>query len=143
MNNTELTGAFLKTNYTILPDDVFKEKAILKIGEIVDLNSILPDLEEWTFITAWNPLPEILSNEVNRKRNTDLMNELKENGFKLHLGIGISDDDKWSEDSFFIENISKEKSLYYAKKYGQIAFVHGKKNHKAELVFSSLVTLEL
>ena len=136
MNNTELTEAFLKTNYTILCDDVFKEKVILKIGEIVDFNSTIPDLKKWTFITAWNPLPEILSNELNRKRNADLMNELKENGFKLHLGIGTSEDGKWSEESFFIENISKEKSHYYAKKYGQIAFVHGKKKHKSELVFT-------
>jgi len=136
MNNTELTEAFLKTNYTILPDDVFKEKVILKIGEIVDFNSTIPDLKEWTFITAWNPLPEIFSKEVNRKRNTDLMKELKENGFKLHLGIGTSEDGKWSEESLFIENISTEKSLFYAKKYGQIAFVHGENNHKLELVFT-------
>lgn len=136
MTNTDLTEAFLKTNYTILPDDVFKDKVILKINEIVDFTSTLSDLEEWTFITAWNPLPEILSNEVNRKRNIDLMKELNENGFKLHLGIGTSEDGKWSEESFFIENMSKEKSLFYAKKYGQIAFVHGKKNHKTELVFA-------
>ena len=115
---------------------MFKEKVILKIGEIVDFNSTIPDLEEWTFITAWNPLPEIFSNEVNRKRNIDLMKELNENGFKLHLGIGTSEDGKWSEESFFIENMSREKSLFYAKKYGQIAFVHGKKKHKAELVFT-------
>ena len=136
MNNKELTAAFLNTNYTILSDDVFKEKVILKIGEIVDFNSTLSDLEEWTFITAWNPLPEILSNEVNRKRNTDLMNELKENGFKLHLGVGTSEDGEWFEESFFIEKMCREKALFYAKKFGQIAFVHGKKNHKIELVFT-------
>jgi len=76
MKNTELTTAFLNTKYTILSDDVFKEKVILKIGEIVDFNSTLPDLEEWTFITAWNPLPDILSNELNRKRNTVLLADI-------------------------------------------------------------------
>tara|TARA_B110000285_G_C14734342_1_gene427907 strand:- start:141 stop:584 length:444 start_codon:yes stop_codon:yes gene_type:complete len=136
MKNTKLTTAFLNTNYTIHSDDVFKEKVILKIGEIVDFNSTLPDLEEWTFITAWNPLPDILSNELNRKRNTALITELKENGFKSHLGIGISEDAKWFEDSFFVENMSLEKSLFYAKKFGQVAFVHGKRNQKVELVFT-------
>ena len=37
---------------------------------------------------------------------------------------------------FFVENISKEKALFYAQKFGQVAFVHGKKNQKAELVFT-------
>ena len=136
MKNTILTTAFLNTNYSILSDDVFKEKVILKIGETVDFNSTLPHLEEWTFITAWNPLPDILSNELNRKRNTALLAEINKNGFKTHLGIGTSEDGKWFEDSFFVENISKEKALFYAQKFGQVAFVHGKKNQKAELVFT-------
>jgi hypothetical protein len=32
--------------------------------------------------------------------------------------------------------MSKEKALFYAKKFGQLAFVHGVKNQKAELVFA-------
>ena len=136
MNKLELEAAFLKTNYTVLKNDIFKEEIVLKIGEKNELSSALPSLIEWAFITAWNPLPEILSNEQNKQRNTAFITELNKNGFVSHLGLGISDDGKWFEKSLFIENISKEKAMIYAKKYGQLAFVHGIKNQKAELIFT-------
>ena len=64
MDKTELVSAFLNTNYLILKNDVFKDDIVLKIGEVVDLSSSLPNIREWAFITAWNPLPEILSKEA-------------------------------------------------------------------------------
>ena len=136
MDKLELEAAFLNTNYTVLKNDIFKEEIVLKIGEKIDLSSALPSLIEWAFITAWNPLPEVLSNEQNRQRNTSFIAELNKFGFVSHLGLGISDDGKWFEESYFIENISKEKAMFYAKKYGQLAFVHGIKNQKAELIFT-------
>ena len=136
MNKLELEAAFLKTNYTVLKNDIFKEEIVWKIGEKNELSSALPSLIEWAFITAWNPLPEILSNEQNKQRNTAFITELNKNGFVSHLGLGISADGKWFEESIFIENISKAKAMFYAKKYGQLAFVHGIKNQKAELIFT-------
>lgn len=136
MDETELEAAFLTTNYTILKSAIFKEDLVLKIGEIADFSSILPSLIEWVFLTAWNPLPDVLSTEQNEQRNNALLAELTESGFETHVGVGISEDGNWSEESFLIENISKEKALFYAKKFGQRAFVHGVKNQKAELVFA-------
>lgn len=136
MNKQELEAAFLNTNYTVLKNDTFKEEIVLKIGEKIDLSSALPSLIEWAFITAWNPLPEILSNEQNKQRNTAFITELNKNGFVSHLGLGISEDGKWFEESFFIENISKEKAMFYANKFGQLAFLHGINNQKAELIFT-------
>ena len=134
--NRILKQHFLNTNYLILKNDIFKDDIVLKIGEVVDLSSSLPNIREWAFITAWNPLPEILSKEENKKRNTTFLTELRANGFESHLGRGISEDGNWFEDSFFIENLSKDKALFYAKKFGQLAFVHCSKNQKAELVFT-------
>jgi len=136
MDKEELEAAFLNTNYKILENNIFKEELVLKIGEIVDFSSSLPSLMEWAFITAWNPLPDILSDEENRKRNTAFLTELRECGFESHLGLGMSEDGNWSEDSFFIENISKKKAAFYAKKFGQLAFVHCTKDQKAELIFT-------
>ena len=136
MSKTELEAAFLNTNYTVLKNDIFREEIILKIGEKNDLSFALPSLIEWAFITAWNPLPEVLSNEQNKLRNTAFITELNTFGFVSHLGLGFSDDGKWFEESFFIENISKEKAMAYAKKYGQLAFIHGINNQKAELIFT-------
>ena len=136
MDKLELEAAFLNTNYTVLKNDIFKEEIVLKIGEKNDLSSALPSLIEWALITAWNPLPDILSNEENKQRNTAFITELNTFGFVSHLGLGISEDGKWFEESLFIENISKETAMFYAKKYGQLAFVHGINNQTAELIFT-------
>lgn len=136
MDNTELETAFLNTNYIILKNDVFLEDIVLKIGEVHDFSSTLHNLKEWVFITAWNPLPDILSKDQNEKRNAALLDQLKADGFKSHFGQGVSADGEWFEDSFFIENLSKDKALFYASKFGQVAFVHCSANEKAELVFT-------
>ena len=135
-NKKELKIAFLNTSYTIKKNKIFKEDIVLKIGEKVDFSSMLPNLKEWAFITAWNPLPNILSNEQNKQRNSLLSADLKKQGFQYHLARGISEDGKWFEDSFFIENISKRKARFYAKKFGQLAFVYCAKNATIELVFT-------
>jgi hypothetical protein len=47
-------------------------------------------IKTWAFITAWNPLPEILTKSENDIRNNQLKVQLMEEGFVFHPGIGIS-----------------------------------------------------
>lgn len=136
MTPEELDLAFKSTNYIILKNDVFPDDITLKIGVI---NEICPDksFKEWAFITAWNPLPEILSFEENVERNNALLTELTSLGYISHKGKGVSSDGQWQEESFFIENIDKLTALAISNKYGQLAFVHGVLNKDAELVYST------
>jgi hypothetical protein len=136
MTSEELDLAFKSTNYIILKNDVFPKDIILKIGNI---NEISPDesIKEWAFITAWNPLPEVLSLEENVLRNNSLLTELTSLGYRIHNGKGVSTDGQWQEESFFIENIDKISALAISNKYGQLAFVHGGLNTEAELVYST------
>lgn len=55
---------------------------------------------------------------------------------KYHLGVGISEDEKWEEDSFLIENCTEEKANELAIKYRQLAFVWGVKNKHVSLVYT-------
>ena len=136
MTTEELDLAFKSTNYIILKNNIFPNDIILKIGII---NEISPDelFKEWAFITAWNPLPEILSFEENVERNNALLTELTLLGYISHKGKGVSSDGQWQEESFFIENIDKLAALAISNKYGQLAFVHGGLNTEAELVYST------
>lgn len=135
MTKEETYKAFAETNFIVKPTK--DTSIVLKIDETTDdLQKFFPAIETWTFITAWNPLPLILSLEENRKRNEELENELKNNGLQYTLGLGISADGNWSEESFFVENISIEKANELAKKYGQLAFVFGYKNNEAALIYT-------
>ena len=136
MTPEELDLAFKSTNYIILKNDFFPNDITLNIDII---NKISPDesIKEWAFITAWNPLPEVLSLEENIVRNNLLKAELVSLGYVCHLGKGVSSDGQWHEESFFIENIDKLAALAISNKYGQLAFVHGVLNKEAELVYST------
>jgi hypothetical protein len=129
MTQLELHQAFLNTSFKVLthPNCTIKINAL--VPELSDLNS-------WAFLTAWNPSPEVLSLEENRQRNQNLEEDLKELGLTYIQGLGISEDEQWSEESFLIENCSLEKANKLAVKYKQLAFVSGKKDEVAKLIYT-------
>jgi hypothetical protein len=132
MKINEIEKAFVETQYVIqLQSDI-----VLKIGEIpAELLEKLALLETWAFITAWNPLPDILSIVENERRNEDLQQYLLDRGYTIHKGIGTSKDQSWSEESFFIENIELEDARTASAKFGQLAFVYGDRHQGNKLVF--------
>jgi hypothetical protein len=104
--------------------------------KINQANAELNNLNNWAFITAWNPSPAILPLEENQSRNQKLQQDIKQLGLKYSLGVGISEDEKWSEESFFIENIGLDKANELACKYGQLAFVFGGSGQNAMLYYT-------
>ena len=133
MKTNEIEQAFLETNYIIH----LQGEIVLRIGEMpADLLKQLPSLETWAFITAWNPLPDIFSKAENDVRNASLQRHLIDLGYTVHNGIGISKDQSWSEESFFIENISLEDARQASAKFGQLAFVYGDRKNGNQLVFT-------
>ncbi len=137
MDINELKQAYLNTNYTINKNSIFKEELTLHINKVTNLKNALPELKEWAFITAWNPNSKELTPEENKQRNANLLDDIRSKGYTTHLGCGSLQDGNWSEDSFFIENISKEEALFYALKYEQCAFVYGKANQVSELIWTT------
>ena len=127
--NSELHQAFINTSYRVLQS----RNIDIKINQTY---TEFDKLENWAFITAWNPSPEILSLKENQSRNKQLEQDIKQLGLKYSLGIGISEDQKWSEESFFIENIDLNKANELAAKYGQLAFVCGIRNQNAMLYYT-------
>jgi hypothetical protein len=110
---------------------------VLRIGETGDLLlALLPDLQSWAFITAWNPLPEILTSAENQARNKELSNIMTEKGYRYHSGVGRSDAGDWQEDSFLIENITLDEAKQLAKQFGQLAFVYWEKGIEIKLLYS-------
>lgn len=129
MTSDQLHQAFLHTSFKVLAKKEFIIKIDTIIPEVQGLNS-------WAFITAWNPSPEILTLKENLYRNQNLENDIIQLGLKYISGIGISEDEQWSEESFFVENISFKDANQLALKYSQLAFVFGKKNDAATLIYT-------
>lgn len=121
--------AFLNTTYRVLQTPFID----IKINQVA---TKLSELGSWAFITAWNPLPDILSLKENQVRNYRLEEDIKQLELRYSLGLGISEDEKWSEESFFIENISIIDANELASKYGQLAFVFGDSGQKATLIYT-------
>ena len=133
MNQNEIEQAFLETNYIVQ----LENEVVLKMGEIpTRLIDDLPQIKTWAFITAWNPLPDILTRTQNDIRNNELRKQLEDEGYLIYPGIGISKNEEWSEESFFIGNIESEKANAISSKFGQLAFLYGDRIKGNQLIFT-------
>jgi hypothetical protein len=133
MDTTKIEAAFLETDYIIL----FENIITLKIGEVPSkLFFDNSQIKTWAFITACNPLPDILTKSENEHRNNQLQVQLNDAGFTFHPGIGISKNEDWFEDSFFIENIDLVTANDISLKFGQLAFLYGDKVNGNQLIFT-------
>jgi len=132
MTPESLHQAFLNTRYIVhLEPDV----TLRNYDKSTDLLTRLPHLTSWAFITAWNPLPEILTMAKNFARNGLLRARLEEGKYIVHEGTGISADGIWAEAFFLIENITLAEAHTIAKDFGQLAFVYGGREKGNELVY--------
>ena len=135
MDSNQIEQAFLETNYIA---EIENNPIVLKIGETPEnLIQRFPKIKTWAFITAWNPLPDILTKSENDIRNNQLKVQLKEEGFIFYPGVGISKNEDWSEDSFFIENIELETANDISLKFGQLAFLYGDIAKGNQLIFTT------
>ncbi len=133
MPSIQIEQAFLETRYIVQ----IENPIVLKIGEIPkELFEIFPKIRTWAFITAWNPLPDVLTKPENDIRNNQLKVQLKGQSFFFHPGVGVSKDEDWSEESFFIENIELQKANEIASKFGQLAFLYGDIVKGSQLIFT-------
>jgi hypothetical protein len=127
--------AFLETKYVILPNQYHKEAIKIIIGKELTELDVYPDFKSFGFLTAWNPLPNILTDEENILRNQELKVDIENLGYYVYDGFGVSKDELWQEASFFILNIDLEILKVLSKKYGQLAFVYGQKYSLSGLIY--------
>jgi hypothetical protein len=135
MKNSVLHNAYLETNFRVLLD---QEKYIdIHIDACQpELEINLNDLNSWAFITAHNPHPKVYDATVNASRNSQLEDDLKSLKLDYLDAVGISKDEQWKEESFFIINCSLRQAHRLSQKYGQLAFVFGKVEENAQLIYT-------
>jgi len=131
--------AFLNTNYVLNDDKHPLSSYIFRIGkpykEISDWMK-RHNHSSWCMLTAWNPLPEVLTEEENNKRNYSLELVLKMHDLKYYNAYGQADDDEWQEHGFWILDCSFSLAESIASDFKQLAYLYGDLNGKTELIYS-------
>ena len=111
----------------------------IRIGhdnQLLDQLLIHHGVNDWCFVTAWNPYSATASKEDNLRWNFALEQELKQS-FVVFGGIGKGEDSGWpAEESFLVIGISPPESIDFAKKYQQNAIVVGHLKNPATLLIT-------
>ena len=87
----------------------------------------------WAFLTAYNPYSEPLPESENELRQTALANLLDQEKYSYLKGCGRGDD--WSEPSFLILDIPRDKAISIGKRFQQNAILWGSIGQGAELIW--------
>ena len=126
----------LLTAYTETDFNVFNPAITINIGENNDLlNNLLlkHGVEEWAYITPFNPYSKVLSEEQNELRYKQLRNKIV--NYKNFEGEGVGKDLSWKpEKSFLILGITKAKAVEIGNEFEQNAIVYGVLNQLPELL---------
>ena len=81
-------------------------------------------LDEYAYLTAWNPGSRELSETENRARQDQLKARLKGKHPTVE-GAATADDGSWSEESILVLGIPRAEALALAKEFGQAAILVG------------------
>ncbi|MFZ4475373.1 MAG: DUF3293 domain-containing protein [Saprospiraceae bacterium] len=129
--SNELRESYLHTRYTV--EGFVHPIRIGCLSAEADALLAANRLEGWAYITAYNPLSVALPLAENKKRNLELLNDVKR--YIVIPGEGQGKDGAWpAEKSFFVAGITLDEAQQLAARYGQHAFVYGRLHRAAELV---------
>ena len=115
---------------------------INSMSDHMDQRLELLQKNSFAFLTASNPIGQILFPEENLKRYRELEHDLS--GYETHHGEVRGDDDNCPASAgFFIFQITQGRALQLAIKYGQAAFLYGEKGKLTTLVFCPLKPFDI
>ena len=80
-------------------------------------------------------MPEILTLDVNKNRQDNLIQIVENLGDPYFKGHGRSPDNSWIEECMLILGISLTSALEIGNDFGQMAILFGKKHETAEIVY--------
>ena len=131
---SELWRAYSETHYIVDAVPPFA----LHIGKLSpELDALLASsrCESAAFITAWNPDSVALPLPENERRQSELIEDLRQRGLKVVSGRGHHPSNGWEpEESLLVLGLQMEAARVLCKKYGQLAFVTAQLGGRAELV---------
>lgn len=97
----------------------------------------------WSFITAYNPRSQRISQAENDRRQAQLRDVIASRGWTMFQGAGIGDDGRWpAEPSFLVLGIARDEAIALGRQFEQAAIVFGEAGGRAELLLCDPPTLD-
>lgn len=132
-----LVEAYLATTYQVHPTSS-TPGFTLRVGQACpELAALMRrfNRQSAAFITAWNPLGNVLSDGENRARNETLRQVLEQRSLLHWAGIGMGLTGEWpGEESFLVLGLDLQAARRLAQDVEQNAFVWAGANCTPELV---------
>lgn len=126
-----LLQAYLDTIYKVFEPSLEIQigRHSAKLDEVLDRYGV----EEWAYITSWNPNSTLVSEIENQQLFLELQVALE--GFKFSEGEGMGTDPNWiPEKSLLVFGIPLAQAEMLGKRFGQNAIVVGAKGESAKLM---------
>lgn len=90
----------------------------------------------WAYLSAENPASRQLPADANAQRSVALRQTLEQSGKPFLPGLAIADDGIWPpEVSFLVGGLSEADAGGLAARWGQNAFVHGRRGEVSRLIW--------
>lgn len=109
----------------------------LRVGQphpFLDEMMAFRGLNEYAYLTAWNPGSRPLPEAENRERQERLKAALR-GRHPLVEGIATADDGAWREESILVLGIPREEALAVGRAFGQVAILVGTRGGVPELAW--------
>jgi hypothetical protein len=123
----ELLAAYQATNYRVrLARGGY---ATIKVDRPLPVDLLpLVGAHSWGFITAWNPLSQPISRQLNRQPQRLLLRALREcpGTAAIYAALGVGSEGPWKEPSLFVVGPEIGQLDPLAQCFGQNAYVHGR-----------------
>ena len=133
MEDASIIEHYKSTHYYV--DGIDEPIMIGRISPQIDALLQSHSLNQWAYITAYNPMSRPCTNHENEERNRALRSLLDE--YLVIEGKGIGMNREWpAEHSFFIGGITLDAAVKLAIQFEQRAIVYGILHQKAELIIT-------
>jgi hypothetical protein len=132
----ELIQAYQNTSYVVQEENNNWHLNINQINPAFNAWLSQQNIQQWAFITAYNPYSQALNNAENLALQNQIKSILLQNGFKFWEAYGKGEGDWPAEPSVFIANIHYDYAFKLAQQFKQNAYVYGQLNQAPQLIIS-------
>jgi hypothetical protein len=137
MVDPRLVQVYVGSLYRVFPPG--SAEHVLRIGECHPaFDACLAEFSgrSWSVLTAWNPGSVPRTEEENAAAQTTLTATLAEMGRVVWPARGESPERDWVEESLCVLDLDREQARALARRFGQVALVHGEVGGAAGLVLA-------